>query len=253
MKAIDYVKSVDLSGTPRHTQTIAQDGTAATVFDQAKGQAQVVGAGLFSFVPGVEAGLRVAISDSALLAQLVADKAAKVDGDPIKWFDAYIDVLKNLGWVLEGGAWNDYSAGGQTSEVHEKIIGVLGVILGPGAVALTIVTSALNALKAMNEGSPWITLFSRETQKAKIARFQVAVVDQNNTGGVTISLLACLIEAKTSNTQVLFFKHRSSEASFKANNTKVSMSNTALQGLAGPIRQKVLAYQTSYLSSIQDL
>lgn len=253
MNAIDYVKSIDLSGIRRPNVAMDAAGEMGEVFDQAKTQAQVVGSAVFSFAQGVEAQTREAISDSALLAQLVANKRVAVETDPIGWFGVYTGVLQNLGWVMQEGGWNDYATEGNAMEVHEKIIGVLGVVLGPGAAALAIVTSALNALKAMKSDSPWITLFARESQKAKIARFQIGVAENDRTGGVMVSTLACLIQAQNDVTQVLFFKFKSANATFKANNTKVSMNIPALLALSPAIRTKVRVYQADYLSSIKDI
>lgn len=226
---------------------------AGEVFSQAKTQAQIVGSGVFSFAQGVEAQTREAISDSALLAQLVANKRVSAETDPIGWYKEYTTVLHNLGWVLQESGWNDYSTSGSAAEVHEKVIEVLGVALGAGATTLAIVTSALNALKAMKDGSPWITLFARETQKATIARFQVGVAEKDAQGGVMVTMLGCLIQAQNDITQVLFFKFRSAQASFRANNAKVSMNVPALLELSPAIRTKVRAYQADYLSSIQDI
>lgn len=85
-QAREFVKSVDLSGTPRYSEILAQDSTAdsQTVYDAAKTQAQVVGSGLFSFVEGVTAEVREAISDSALLAQLVANKKVSAEEDTLQ-------------------------------------------------------------------------------------------------------------------------------------------------------------------------
>lgn len=250
---IDYVKSIDLSGTPRGIR--AQDAVteAGEIFDKAKTQAQIVGASVFSFAQGVDAQTRDAISDSALLAQLVANKQVDVASDPVGWYTAYAGVLQTLGWVLQESGWNDYTADGTAVEVNQKIIEVLGVVLAAGATALAIVTSALNALKAMKDDSPWITLFARESQKARIARFQIGVAENDSKGGVMVTMLGCLIEAENNITQVLFFKFKSANARFKANNAKLSMNAPALLELSPAIRSKVRAYQADYLSSIKDI
>src|SRR5688572_29263090 len=78
-KARKFVKEIDLSGTPRGMLTQSADAEAGAVFEQAKNQAQVVGSALFSFSKGVDVGIREAISDSALLAQLVANKRVAFD------------------------------------------------------------------------------------------------------------------------------------------------------------------------------
>lgn len=69
-------------------------------FDKAKEQAVVVGSAVLSFDVGVEADFREAVSDSALLAQMIADKSHDAAADPIAWFDAYFDVLGNIGWAI---------------------------------------------------------------------------------------------------------------------------------------------------------
>jgi hypothetical protein len=183
----------------------------------------------------------------------VANKRIDPGVDPMAWFKEYATVLTNVGWTMQEGGWDDYTARGTAADLHEKILELLPVLLGPGAAALTIVTAAVTALHGMDPKSSWITIFSRETQKAKIARFQVGLVDNDPNGGAQVALLACLIEAKSSITQILFFKFSAENASFRASTSKVSINAVALSDLADTIRAKVRAYQLDYLSSIQDI
>jgi hypothetical protein len=248
-----FVASVDLSGTPRGLLSMDAVTDAGDVFDSAKKQAQVIGSGLFSFANGVTSEVREAISDSALLAQLVANKAALANGDPRNWFDQYSTVLQNLGWTIQDAGWSEYATAGQSGEVHEKILEVLTVVLGPGAGALAILTAAVTALKAMRSDNPWLTIFNRESQKAKVARFQVGLVENGEGSDVFVNLLACLIEAENNITQVLFFKFKAAHAKFHANNAKVSINRAALVDLSPAIRQKTRAYQVDYVSTVLNI
>jgi hypothetical protein len=253
VSAVDFVRAAELPDRPRTVVAQDADADAGVVFDQAKTQAQVVASGLFSFAQGVDAAVREAISDSALLAQLVANKQAPFDVDPLKWFEAYAKVLESVGWTLQESGWTDYTADGQAADVNEKIIEVVTAALAPTAGALSIITSTVNALKAMNPNSSWITIFSRESVKTSIARFQIGLVEKDPDDGVFVSLLACLIQANSTITQVLFFKYRESHAGFRANSSKVSVNRSALTDLGPTIRGKIRAYQNSYLSSIADI
>jgi hypothetical protein len=252
-KAKEFVKSIDLSGTPRSLISQAAAVEAGAVFEQAKTQAQVVGSGVFSFAQGVDAAVREAISDSALLAQLVANKRADFENKPHDWFKAYADVLQNVGWTAQESGWTKYPASGTAVEVNEKIIEVMTAILAPAAGAVTIITATVNALKAMKPDSSWFTIFSRESQKAKIARFQIGLVEKETAGEVFVSLVACLVEAESTITQLLFFKFTNSSAVFSANSLKVSINRVALSDLVPAIRGKIKAYQVDYVSSITDL
>jgi hypothetical protein len=252
-RAINFVQSIDLSGTPRRILQQDAAAEAAEVFNEAKLQAQVVGSGVFSFAQGVTTEVRESISDSALLAQLVANKQASADEKPLEWFQAYSKVLQNVGWTLQEGGWIDYTATGNAVEVNDKIVEVMTVALGPAPAALAIVTATITALKGMNGDSQWITLFNREAQKARIGRFQIGLVEREEASDVFVSLLACLIEAHNNITQLLFFKFRDAGASFRANSAKVSINRQSIAQLGPSIRKKILDYQTSYLSTILDV
>jgi hypothetical protein len=251
--AKQYVSSIDLSGVPRGLVPMSAATEASEVFDKAKTQAQVVGSGVFSFAQGVDATVREAISDSALLAQLSANKRVDFEEKPREWFKAYSEVLENVGWTLQESGWTNYPASGTGVEVNEQIVAVMTAVLGPAPTALAIITATVNALKAMKSGSSWFTIFNHESQKAKIARFQIGLVEQKDDAGVFVALLACLIEAQTDLTQVLFFKYSTSSATFSANNSKVSINRAALTDLGPTIRTKIRAYQADYLGSIKDL
>jgi hypothetical protein len=252
-KAEQYINSIDLSGTKRGILSMDATVDAGTVFDKAKNQAQVVGSGVFSFSQGVDASVREAISDSALLAQLHANKQVDFSKNAERWFSAYGEVLQNVGWTVQDQGWSDYSAEGTQAEVNEKIVDLLTVALGPGATAVAVIIATVKALKEMAPDSPWITIFNREVQKANMARFQIGLVSTDTNGDVFVNLVACIIRAENNITQVLFFKWKNAHASFKADTQKVSINRPSLTDLGPAIRAKIRAYQADYLSSIKDV
>jgi hypothetical protein len=250
-----FVKSVDLSGVPRGISAMgaAADAEAGAVFDKAKAQAQIVGSGVFSFSQGVDAEVREAIADSALLAQLVASKRTKFEANPVGWFNAYAEVLAAVGWTLQENGWTDYATNGASAEVNKKIMEVLTAVLAPAAGAAVILTATVKALADMDAGSPWFKLFDRESRKANVSRFQVGLVSTEANGDIFVSMLVCVVQAQSTLTQVLFFKFNTSTASFTANNSKVSLNRVALKDLGPSIRAKTRFYQADYLSAILDL
>lgn len=252
-KARNYVKKIDLFGIPRTVLPMGPDEEVGEVFEGAKKQARLVGSVLFSFEQGVTTQVREAISDSALLAQLSANKKASVETDPMGWFHHYSEVLQNVGWTLQEGGWVDYTTRGTSAQVHEKILEVAAAALAPTVAALAIITASVNALKGMDPESSWLTLFNRESQRAKIARFQIGFVNTDAQGDIFVSLLACLIEAQSNITQVLFFKFKDAKATFRANSAKVSVNKASITDLGDAIREKTRAYQRDYLSSILTL
>ena len=130
---------------------------------------------------------------------------------------------------------------------------MLAAVLGPGATALAIITATMGALKKMQPDNPWLTIFNRESQKARIARFQVGLVEVGVDSDVFVSQLSCVIQAEKAITQVLFFKFRKERAKFEADVQKVSLNRAALVELGPAIRAKVRNYQQSYISGIADI
>jgi hypothetical protein len=242
-----------LRGTPRGIVAQGAAEEASEVFEKVKAQAQVVGSGLFAFANGVTAETREAISSSALLAQLVANKRFAVEQAPTEWYHQYQEVLQNVGWLVQDQGWADYTAEGTAGEVHEHVIEILKSALGPSVAAMTLIKSAIDVLQGVKPDTSWFTIFSRESQHAEIARFQVGLVETSEESDVFVSMLACLIQASASVTQVLVFKFRNQQASFKANSAKISIDAAALRELLPAIRTKTRAYQADYVSSIKDI
>lgn len=252
-KAKAYVQAVDLRDVPRRMGAGAAHEEAAKVFEAAKDQALVVGSGVFSFAQGVDAAARAAITDSVLLAQLLANKRVSAEQDPLAWFAAYSEVLQNIGWVIAESGWTGDTAKGTAVEVHRKILQVMAVALGPAPAAVAILQATMSALAGMQPDSPWLTIFNRESKTAKIARFQIGLVEPGADNAIGVALLACLIEAEAGITQVLFFKLQKSLASFRSNTAKASIERAALTVLGPAIRDKVRGFQGEFLSSIKDL
>jgi hypothetical protein len=129
------------------------------------------------------------------------------------------------------------------------MLAILAAVLGPAPAALAIVTASVNVL---NPRSSWIRIFTRESQRARITWFQLGGVEQH-AGTISMSMLACVIEATSSITQVLLFKFRQERASFRASHPKLATTRSSLIDLHPKIRAKVRAYQSLYVNSIADL
>src|SRR5687767_11507866 len=74
------------------------------VFDKAKDQATVVGSDVVAFVQGLTPEQRQDIVNATMLAQLVAKNKVKEPqtlADVLAWYDEYLNVLDNIGFVVQ--------------------------------------------------------------------------------------------------------------------------------------------------------
>lgn len=250
--AREYVASLDLPEPLVVAQGI--DVEEENPFDTVKDQATIVGQDVLAFMTGTEETLRKAISDSSLLAQMVADKRVPDKRDIYGWYDAYFEVLRNVGWAVQDQGWSEYEEKGDGFEVHEQIAEVAAVLLGPAPAALAIVMGTLNALKKMKSDSPFITLFNRSSTHAEAARFQISVVQpQEGKPDLLISLISFGIKAERTITQVLFFKLSKNRAALRSNTGKVSINIESLKNLGPAINDKVRGFQRDYIKNLPDL
>lgn len=245
----EYVARAELPAAPEG----GLEDVQALAFDQAKPQSLVVGSDIISFVQGVTAEQRQDILNSSLLAQLVAKKKVPDSTDILAWYDAYFDVLSNIGWVIQDQAFSTFSEEAQNFQAHEAVIKVATALLGPAATSLALVTATLDALRSMSQDSPWITLFNRESQSAHTARFQVTLAERSPEGDFLVTLMAFGLEASTNLTQVLFFKFRKSEATLKHRSGKVTINALALASVRDAIAQKISVFTNDFVRALPDL
>jgi len=105
----------------------------------------------------------------------------------------------------------------------------------------------------MNAESPWLTIFNRESQSGRTAHFQISLAEQDANGQFLVNLMAFSIEAKSTITQVLFFKVRSSEATLQSRSGRVTINTAILEAVQGDIEAKLAQYAKNYIRTLPDL
>jgi hypothetical protein len=241
-----YIEAADIP-VQRGVTTGAGDTLAAS-FQAAKDQATVVGGDVFSFIKGVTADGREAIVNSSLLAQLVAKKKVPNPDDVEQWYSVYFDALTNLGWVIQQKDFALYHQDSQNFEAHEAVLAVATTFLGGAPTALALVTSAIKALHSMDTSRPWITIFNRESQSARTGRFQIGLVSQETEDQFLVSMLAFGMQAKSTITQVLFFKARADEVTLRHDDSKVTIAAGVLTGALPALRTKLAGHISGFVS-----
>jgi hypothetical protein len=243
-----FVESIELPAAPRPRRG-AGAALAAPVFEPDKKQGIVVGSEIISFVEPVSAEQREIIVNCSLLAQLAANKKVPSRDQVLKWYDVYFDTLTHLGWSIQERGFSEHRDSGTDFEMHQAIIAVASVVLGPASTAFVAVMSTLNAMKEMSSGK-WITVFKRESQSGKVGRFQMAVVEADAQGMSTISMMAFHLEVTNSLTQVLFFKFRSADATLRHASGKVALDAALLNDLRPAVAAKVAAHTRTFVADL---
>lgn len=211
----------------------------------------VVDSNVVSYDEDVPSDVRIAVANWLLFAQRAATHQFPDSGDATKWADAYLKCLLATGWVARGVAetWHEESAYG--FRVHEKILDVIAVALAPAPAVLKLVTSAIRSLQAMDEDSPWITLFDRRGRNAEAVGFQIANCSPADSGGAVLEGLDFRIHAAATMTQVLFFKFTSREATMFRRRVVLELPKQIVENHAPAISARVAAMTANSIAAYE--
>jgi hypothetical protein len=146
----------------------------------------------------------------------------------------------------------EYTEAGSDFEAHKAIAAVATTLLGSAPTALAAVTSTLEALQSVDQSTPWIALFNRQSQQARAARFQVGVAEQGEGGQFFVNLLAFGLEARSQVTQVLFFRARKQEVTFRHYSGRVTVNTAVLDGIGDAIKQKLVDHAREFVRQLPD-
>jgi len=246
----ELIESVKLPGLQRSTRRPLDDRPPLELKDS-QAQVLVAGSGLIVAADNVPAQTREDLVNCTLFAQLAASGEVPDAKKIMPWYDAYFRWLTVLGWAQSDRQFQDYRFSGQHAEAHKAIEKVLVALLGPQAAALVVVEAALEALQAMEENSPWLTLFDHQSKLEKAARFQVATAQLDTNGLLQTALVAFNLTAKTNFTQVLFFRFSSSSTNLKYAAGKATIYEAALADQRARIAQRLVDYRRQMVGEVK--
>ena len=214
-------------------------------FNAQKDQAMVVASDIVSFVRGVSSERRQDIVNASLLAQLVANKKVPDKARIIEWYNAYFEVLENIGWVIQDKSFSSFADEANGLEAHEAILMAAEGFLGATPAAIEVVISTFKALKSMDPNKSWITIFDQESKHVKTGHFQIALVEQGNNDQFLVSLMAFSLKAKSTLTQILFFKIRNDEVEMEKCSGRVTINDEVLSSVRDRVRPSNLPFQAT--------
>jgi hypothetical protein len=248
INAREFIARAELPPPPHISKE--RDAAEPIKLIKEKTQALVVGSDVISFVTGVTPERRQDLVNASLLAQLVATKRVPDQANLQGWYETYFEVLTNLGFAIQDRQFAEYSESSDDYQAHEAILSIAGTLLAGAPSALAIVKTTLEALKT---DGPWLTLFTRESQTAKTAKFQVTLAQQGEGDQFLVSLMAFALEARAILTQVLVLKVRSNGATLKHVSGKVTIDPEVLTNVREDISQRLQKYAKGYVEALPEL
>ncbi|HEX2535056.1 MAG TPA: hypothetical protein VHK69_15030 [Chitinophagaceae bacterium] len=203
-----YVSGLEIAEPEALFPVVRTRGLTETTVDAlvAEGteQAFISDKSLVSFVAEVGGQNRKDVINSTLLAQLAANKKFSLENDMKGWYDAFIDVLSKLGWVMEEAEINTFNAREDLVEVESVIIDILTAAFG--AKYIDIIKNTLNSLKKLSDSDDKrFKVFEKNTQTVTKGCFQIALAVEQD-GVVSMQLGTFLLTSSTTMKKILFVR-----------------------------------------------
>lgn len=234
---------------PPYERTTTSEGTEGQLPDIDNLPDGVVAAStIVAFSPTLSPTLRSSVVLSLIAAEKVADSDSLVV-TPDLWVQRYNMVFKGLNWIsLQRGDLKQIQVSTNVA-VHNAIVPFLTLALGPGAAATSLILSAVNQMKTMDEATPWITLFDRESRKFDVSEYRFATVDDQG-GTVLLRMAAARFIAMQDRVQVLFFKFNDTNISLSVSSATLAASADLLQEINGDLKNKLAGRTAAFLSDL---
>jgi hypothetical protein len=246
-RARAYASGLDVSDVPTYGKRYLAAPPPRFVPQAGSEQAVIVGSHLQSFSKDVGTGDRETLLNAMLLAQLAAKKEPVDNTDA--WYRRYFDVLTNIGLLVEEQQFRSSETETIQADVEKVVLEIAASLLGgPAATAYKVVEATLSALQKLDEDSPAITIFRRETHR-EVVCFQISMVHAGD-DGLAVFLLAFTLEASASRTQVLFFKSKAKSAHVKHSASRLRVVQDALAVAAPIAKQKVVEHIDGYVREL---
>lgn len=227
--------------------TAAPGQTAPLPVKDGKDQAMLVDKSLISFVSGLSAENRADILESTLLAQLGANSKVPDQKDVINWYKAYIEILTKVGWTMEGGEVQQFSAKANVVELQSVIIDILMAAFG--ADFLQIVKKALDGIKSLADSNGKIEAFEKNTHSESNGSFQIGVATQEG-DAVSMNLGTFLITSTSKISHILFIKFTKDETDLQYASGKLTLDQRIYENVRSMVQSKLSGRAVEFVTEI---
>jgi hypothetical protein len=190
-------------------------------------RASVVGDGILAFVSGMSEQNKTDIQHSYLFASLVANRRYPADHQGKEWYQLFLQVMQDCGWVILQKYYDSVAASGRSFTMDQLVLKVLGSALTaaaiPGPTSLLMLKVATDAIAALEARDRPLRLFDQNIQESGTGGFGVATCHETPQGEVIMALGAVRFIKRTNQTQVLFVNWDSSSVDLYRGESHLTM------------------------------
>ena len=257
--ARNYIKNLDIptdkevSDFFKKHNIVKAEADDVPANEDNKNSAVVDAGSLISFTDKLTGLQKEDVQNSTLLAQLAANTDVKKKGGTREsmvsaWYDKYIEVLNNIGWIITGFAMHEYKTKDDSFTLDKAVLDIAEAVASGNE--LKMMTATMGALGSLADESGQMNLFNKSSTQGGDSNFQIAPCDVGNDGSVIMILTGTAATSKIVSTRFLWIKRDKKETSVHASANKVVLNEKVYAYVRDDIITKLAGHGVDYVRNL---
>lgn len=222
------------------------EGNAAIPADL---QAAVNAGSLVSFVEGVNPQDK----DDILCCIQIAQRGASGSFDRFtqtrSWYQKYMEILENLGWVGEQFAFAHHDQSQGELRMDQAALAIITAIATQ--TQLLVLKQAVEALGSLAESDGTIRLFDFHTSSSGSGNFQIGAVQVADNGALSLALGAFYFRSVDSRRRFLFVRWGAQQVNFWTAAQKMTFNSLFYAQHRETVRHKLGSAASSFIAALE--
>lgn len=211
-------------------------------------QAAVDVGSLMSFVEGVGPSEKQDVLLSVQLAQRGASGKYDRFEQTESWYQKYVEILEQLGWVGEQFAFAKYEQQQGELRMDQAALAIITAIATQNQLA--VLKEAVDALAKLTEDDGTIRLFDFHSSKQASGNFQIGAVQKSDNGALSLALGAFYFRSADARRRFLFFSWGAQEVNFWTGAQKMTLNQEFYAGRREAVARKLGDSADEYIDDL---
>lgn len=211
--------------------------------------ANAVDGSTVSFVSGFPTVQKNDVLNSTLLAQLAANFAYDRETETEQWYRKYLEVLENVGWVLQGFAFAKYNSASASFTMDKVVLTIIAALATQ--VQLAVVTATLNALRQAGDSDKALEVFDAGGSSGPAGNFQISGATCDPDKNTSMTLGSFYFRTTEHRARFLFWEWNSQSTNMYYSSQSVTLNDQIYATVRQAVIDKLGENALKYVADIQ--
>jgi len=202
---------------------------------------------MVSFTKALSGQDKEDVLNSTMLAQLHANKVCDRYRDTERWYKEYVNVLENIGWVIQAFDFNQFQTQQRTFKLSEICLDLIKALVGDDEQVMKDVIAVFTALSKSEDG---LTLFNSKSFSSQGGNFQIIPCNKDKSGQIVAAYFGSYLDVQKTAKDYFFFTWRSQDIKFFYSKEMVTLDQEIYSNVRQAIKDKLGSHAQDYVHNL---